>query len=138
MSDRAGVLVVGGGVIGASVAWSLARRGVSDVRVVDLDLAGIYASSELNAGGARATWWQPVNIDACRVTLDFFREHADEFGFRQKGYLWLYGDPQVRSNQGHVWMHADPVYAMLNGSVFPEEILFAGINIPNGGGGLAR
>jgi hypothetical protein len=38
------------------VASSLARLGVRDVTVVDVDLAGLYAASELNAGGARATW----------------------------------------------------------------------------------
>jgi len=92
---RANVLIAGGGVVGASVASALARRGVPDVVVVDLDLAGIYASSELNAGGARATWWQPVNVEACRRTLDFFDAHADALGFRKLGYLWLYDDPAL-------------------------------------------
>jgi glycine/D-amino acid oxidase-like deaminating enzyme len=95
VAQRAAVLIVGGGIIGTSLAWALARRGVAGVRVVDLDLAGLYASSELNAGGARATWWQPVNIDSCRATLDFFRANADEFGFRQAGYLWLYDDADL-------------------------------------------
>jgi len=89
------VLVVGGGIVGTSLAWALAARGVSDVVVVDLDLAGIYASSELNAGGARATWWQPVNIESCQATLDFFREHRERFGFRALGYLWLYADADL-------------------------------------------
>jgi sarcosine oxidase subunit beta len=95
VSERAGVLIVGGGIIGTALAWALAERGVRDVLVVDLDLAGVYASSELNAGGARATWWQPVNVEACRLTLDFFRENAAEFGFRERGYLWLYEDPAL-------------------------------------------
>lgn len=85
-------MVVGGGVIGASVAWALGSRGVGDIVVIDLDLSGLYASSELNAGGARATWWQSVNIETCALTLDFFREHRDAFGFRELGYLWLYDD----------------------------------------------
>ncbi|TDJ12863.1 MAG: FAD-binding oxidoreductase [Deltaproteobacteria bacterium] len=85
MSRRVNVLIVGGGIIGTSIAWSLARRGVNEVTVVDLDLAGVYASSELNAGGARATWWQPVNIESCRATLDFFVEHQQQFGFRPLG-----------------------------------------------------
>ncbi len=93
--DRANILIVGGGMIGTGVAWALARRGVSDVVVVDLDLAGIYASSELNAGGARATWWPPVNIETCLATLEHFRAHADAFGFRPRGYLWLYADPAL-------------------------------------------
>jgi glycine/D-amino acid oxidase-like deaminating enzyme len=92
VAERAEILIVGGGVIGASIAWALARRGVSGIVVVDLDLAGVYASSELNAGGVRATWWQSVNIESCRATLDFFRDHASEFGFRDRGYLWLYSD----------------------------------------------
>lgn len=94
---RADVLIVGGGIVGTSVAWALARRGIADVTVVDLDLAGVYASSELNAGGARATWWQPVNIESCRATLDFFAEHAETFGFRRRGYLWLYDDPRLHA-----------------------------------------
>jgi glycine/D-amino acid oxidase-like deaminating enzyme len=90
--ERVNVLIAGGGVIGSALAFWLAKRGVRDIQVVDLDLAGIYASSELNAGGARATWWQPVNIHTCRMTLDFFRAHSELFGFRESGYLWLYDD----------------------------------------------
>ena len=53
--ERVNVLIAGGGVIGSALAFWLAKRGVRDIQVVDLDLAGIYASSELNAGGARAS-----------------------------------------------------------------------------------
>ena len=95
MNERAEVLIVGGGIIGSSVAWALATQGVGGVVVVDLDLAGVYASSELNAGGARATWWHPVNIESCRATLGFFRDHGREFGFRELGYLWLYSDEDL-------------------------------------------
>ena len=95
MAERADVLIVGGGVIGTSIAWALANRGVTGIVVVDLDLAGVYASSELNAGGVRATWWQPVNVQSCRATLDFFSEHAESLGFRDRGYLWLYSDPEL-------------------------------------------
>jgi sarcosine oxidase subunit beta len=90
--ERLGVLIAGGGVIGSAIACALVERGVRDVCVVDLDLAGTYASSERNAGGARATWWQAVNIAACRDSLAFFREHAEELSFRACGYLWLYDD----------------------------------------------
>lgn len=97
MDRRAEVLIVGGGVVGTCLAWCLARRGVDGIVVLDLDLAGVYASSELNAGGARATWWQPVNIETCRVTLEFFAEHAAELGFQRRGYLWLYDDPELHA-----------------------------------------
>jgi sarcosine oxidase subunit beta len=90
--ERADILIAGGGIVGTALAWALAERGGADVAVVALDLGGLYASSELNAGGARATWWQPVNIATCAATLEFFRRHREEFGFRQHGYLWLYDD----------------------------------------------
>jgi len=90
--ERVDVLIAGGGIIGSALAWALAGRGIREIAVVDLDLGGLYASSELNAGGARATWWQPVNIATCAATLRFFREHREEFGFREHGYLWLYDD----------------------------------------------
>ena len=95
VSEPVHVLVLGGGVIGCSVAWALAERGVTGVCVVDVDLGGIYASSELNAGGARATWWQPVNIESCRETLAFFARNQERFGFRRAGYLWLYSDEDL-------------------------------------------
>src|SRR5262245_26948134 len=90
--ERTRVLIAGAGVIGSAIACALVERGVRDVCVADVDLAGRYASSELNAGGARATWWQEVNIAACRDSLAFFAEHADELSFRRAGYLWLYSD----------------------------------------------
>ncbi|HTO51975.1 MAG TPA: FAD-binding oxidoreductase [Myxococcota bacterium] len=90
--ERIEVLIAGAGVIGSAIACALVERGVRDVCVADLDLSGRYASSELNAGGARATWWQEVNIAACRDSLAFFAEHAAEFSFRRTGYLWLYAD----------------------------------------------
>jgi len=93
--ERAPVLIVGGGIIGSAVAFALAHRGIEDIVVVDLDLAGLYASSELNAGGARATWWQPVNIATCVATLDFFRTHRSHFAFRECGYLWLFDDEEL-------------------------------------------
>jgi sarcosine oxidase subunit beta len=104
VAERVGVLVVGGGIVGTALAWALAERGVRGVCVLDLDLSGVYASSELNAGGVRATWWQPVNIETCRETLDFFRAHAEQFGFQERGYLWLYEDAalyaQAREKRG--------------------------------------
>ena len=92
--ERVGVLIAGGGIIGSAIACALVERGVSDVCVVDLDLAGSYASSELNAGGVRATWWQEANVVSCRDTIAFFEAHEVEMSLRQCGYLWLYDDAE--------------------------------------------
>ncbi|HXZ84837.1 MAG TPA: FAD-dependent oxidoreductase, partial [Myxococcota bacterium] len=82
-------------MIGSAVACALVERGVRDVAVVDVDLAGRCASSELNAGGARATWWQEVNVAACRDSLAFFAQNAEALSFRRCGYLWLYADARL-------------------------------------------
>jgi FAD-dependent oxidoreductase domain-containing protein 1 len=80
----------------------LAEMGEEGVLVVDPDLAGSLSSSERNAGGVRATWWQRVNVDLCARTIDHFREHGPELGFRPHGYLWLYGPELWEGAQGHV------------------------------------
>ena len=83
-------LIIGAGVIGSAVALGLARQGVERVTVIDLDLAGEWSSSELNAGGVRATWSQEVNLLTSKYTIEYFQKHADEVGYRDCGYLWLH------------------------------------------------
>ncbi len=87
--NSSNVLVVGGGLIGSAVALHLARLGVSGIRVVDFDLEGSLSSSELNAGGVRATWGQAINISMSQISIDYFASVADEVGYRPCGYLWL-------------------------------------------------
>jgi glycine/D-amino acid oxidase-like deaminating enzyme len=90
------ILIIGAGVIGSSVAMHLAQKGVTDVTVVDLDLEGTHSSSELNAGGVRGTWQQPLNITMSKLTIDYLAQHAQEVGYRDVGYLWLQ-TPQTMS-----------------------------------------
>ena len=85
------------------------------VAVVDIDLSGRLSSSEKNAGGVRATWWQPVNIALCRASIDYYHSVRVEVGFRQKGYLWLYDD--------HAWVGACEHLALQRSLGQPIEVL---------------
>jgi FAD-dependent oxidoreductase domain-containing protein 1 len=83
-------LIIGAGLIGSAVAMGLSRLGIDRVMVVDLDLAGEWSSSELNAGGVRATWAQPVNLLTSKFSIEYYMKHAEEVGYRGCGYLWLH------------------------------------------------
>jgi glycine/D-amino acid oxidase-like deaminating enzyme len=83
-------LIIGAGVVGSSVAMHLAQLGMRDIRVIDFDLEGSLSSSELNAGGVRATWVEPINIEMSKLSIEYFAANAEEVGYRPCGYLWLH------------------------------------------------
>ena len=92
-------VIIGGGLMGSSIAMHLARLGTSGkITVVDYDLEGSFSSSELNAGGVRATFAQPVNILLSKLSIEFFASHAKEVGYRDCGYLWLRTSEQMKSS----------------------------------------
>lgn len=91
-------LIVGAGVIGSSIAHALSEKSLGNTLVIDPSLKGERSSSELNAGGVRATWGQEHHIEASRVTIDFFEKHKDSCGYLPVGYLWLKNQKQLESS----------------------------------------
>jgi glycine/D-amino acid oxidase-like deaminating enzyme len=73
------VVVVGGGVMGTSTAYHLARAGVRDVVLLEAhELAS--GSSGKPLGGIRAQFSDPANIELGARSLTAFRRFGDEFG----------------------------------------------------------
>ena len=61
LPDQASVVVIGGGVMGASIAFHLAEAGLPDVLLLERgELAG--GSTSKAAGGVRAQFSDPVNV----------------------------------------------------------------------------
>ena len=107
------MLVVGGGVMGASVAYHTALADPSlRVCVVERDTSYAHASAMLSAGGIRQQFSLPVNIQLSLYGVDFLRRLGDELQvpgspppdaqFKEQGYLFLasaQGEATLRRNQ---------------------------------------
>jgi sarcosine oxidase subunit beta len=94
---RAGVVVVGGGVIGTSIAFHLAEAGVPDVLLVERDELASGSTSKA-AGGVRAQFSDPLNIQLGARSLEAFAAFGTrpghEIDFRRVGYLFLLSRPE--------------------------------------------
>jgi glycine/D-amino acid oxidase-like deaminating enzyme len=86
------VVVVGAGVVGASVAWHLAKRGVK-VTLVDQGSGRGDGSSARATGGFRAQYGTAINIRLSLLSRAKLRAFRDEVGadpgYDPAGYLWL-------------------------------------------------
>ena len=87
------VVIVGGGVIGASVAYHLAARGVRDVLVLERGARPGEGSTGRATGGFRAQFGTEVNVRLSLLSreklLRFREETGVDPGFRQHGYLFI-------------------------------------------------
>jgi len=92
LPDRASVVVLGGGVIGTSIAFHLAEAGVSDVLLLERDELASGSTSRA-AGGVRAQFSDPVNIAIALRSLSAFAAFDDRPGWaidlHRVGYLFL-------------------------------------------------
>lgn len=92
---RADVVIVGGGVMGASSAFHLAEAGASVVLVERDALAS--GSTSRAAGGVRAQFSDPLNIAIAARSLEAFRAFATrpgaEIDLHLTGYLFLLDRP---------------------------------------------
>jgi len=83
---------VGGGVMGASIAWHLAAAGVSDVLLLEAGELG-SGSSGKPLGGVRAQFSSPDNVRLGARSLlayrDFSARLGVDIGLEQVGYLFL-------------------------------------------------
>ncbi|MFI2758577.1 NAD(P)/FAD-dependent oxidoreductase [Streptomyces echinatus] len=97
MNLRARVVIVGGGVMGTSIAWHLARAGVRDVVLVERDELAAGSTSRA-AGGVRAQFSDELNIRLGARSLEAFgrfgQEVGQDIGLHRVGYLFLLSTPE--------------------------------------------
>ncbi|MDH5277584.1 MAG: FAD-binding oxidoreductase [Actinomycetota bacterium] len=104
LPDQAEVVVIGGGVMGASTAFHLAEAGVGDVLLLEKDALACGSTSK-SAGGVRAQFSDAVNIALGARSLPAFEQFATRPGgqidLHQVGYLFLHTDADAWSAAQH-------------------------------------
>ena len=92
MKDRAKLVIIGGGVSGLGTAYQLAKRGFTDVVVIEKSYFGSGATGRCG-GGIRQQFSEEYNIVLARESVRMFENLGEELGqdigFRQGGYLIL-------------------------------------------------
>lgn len=86
------VVIVGAGIMGCSIAYHLAERGVQDIVVLERDFIGRGSTADA-AGGIRLQFSTKANIELSLISMDYWEHFEERFGafinFRQQGYLFL-------------------------------------------------
>jgi sarcosine oxidase subunit beta len=98
LPKTADVVVIGGGVMGASVAYHLAARGHKDVVLLEKEeFFGLGATGRC-AGGVRYQFATEINVRLSLESLPMLERFKEEIGqeidYRQCGYLFLLNRPE--------------------------------------------
>jgi sarcosine oxidase subunit beta len=92
MTRGAEIAIIGGGVVGLSIAYHLASRGCRDICVLERGQIGQGATARAT-GGIRQQFSREINVRLSQESLKRFEWFEEEMGssadFRQVGYLFL-------------------------------------------------
>ena len=91
--QTADVVIVGGGIVGASVAWHLTEAGCRNVLMVERESHQGKGSTGKSMGGVRAQFATKPNIQMSLYSIPFYAEFEERLGhpsgYRGQGYLFV-------------------------------------------------
>lgn len=107
MNKTASVVIIGGGISGASIAYNLAKKGVKDIIVVEKKFLASGSTGRCGAG-IRMQWGTEMNCRLSKFSTEFYEtanevlEYEGDIEFKQGGYLIVAGtekeDAQFKKN----------------------------------------
>ena len=89
MKKRAEIVIIGGGVVGASVAFHLVERGIRDVLILERESEQGRGSTGAATGGVRAQFETDINIKMSLYSIDFLKNWDHDCEYDPKGYLFF-------------------------------------------------
>jgi sarcosine oxidase subunit beta len=91
--QTADVVIIGGGIVGSSIAWHLAHAGCKSVLVIERESSQGKGSTGKSMGGVRAQFSTPANIQMSLYSIPFYARFEEVVGhpadYRPQGYLFL-------------------------------------------------
>ena len=94
------VVIIGGGIVGSSIAYHLTSAGARNVLVIERESAQGKGSTGKSMGGVRAQFSTPVNIQMSMYSIGFYATFEERLGYpcdyRPQGYLFC------ATNERHV------------------------------------
>ncbi len=124
LPSRAQVVIVGGGVIGCSVAYHLTKLGWRDV--VLLERAQLTAGTTWHAAGIVVSGFSSETyINMAKYTRDLYErleeETGQDTGFKAVGYLQIASNPERQSNLRRR-VDFSRAYGVLTEEISPAEV----------------
>ncbi len=92
MVETADVVIIGGGIVGSSIAYHLAESGCTNVLIIEREEKQGLGSTSKSMGGVRAQFATPINIQMSLYSIDLFSRFEEVTGhtadYRAHGYLF--------------------------------------------------
>src|SRR5215510_5786919 len=115
MRRAADVVIIGGGIQGASIAWHLATRGTTDVVLLEKETLASGCSGR-TGGVIRQHYSTPIVTEIARQARGFFASFDQEVGghsgFVQNGLVLMVGEKDEEALRANVALgrtHGVPV-----------------------------
>ena len=91
--ETADVVIIGGGIVGASIAWHLTEAGARNILIVERETHQGKGSTGKSMGGVRAQFATAPNIQMSMYSINFYSEFDERLGqpggYRPQGYMFV-------------------------------------------------